>query len=59
MSAHGQGLQRFRDRSRPADLDDTIDAAAIDKLAHFASRSDTAGVSCRFNFSNRPSCYPE
>src|ERR1700720_1447584 len=33
MSAHGQGLQRFRDRSRPTDLDDAIDAAAIGQLA--------------------------
>src|SRR5216684_8778649 len=33
MSADGQGLQRFRDRSRSADLDDAIDAAAIGQFA--------------------------
>src|SRR5258707_9476583 len=32
MSAYGQGLQRFRDRSWSADLDDAIDAAAIGQL---------------------------
>jgi hypothetical protein len=33
VSPHGQGLQRHRNRARPADLDDAIDAAAIGQLA--------------------------
>src|SRR6266481_7905617 len=33
MPADGQGLQRLRDRSWSADLDDEIDAAAIGQLA--------------------------
>jgi hypothetical protein len=33
MPADGQGLQRFRDRSRSANLDDAIDAAAIGQFA--------------------------
>jgi len=37
MSAHGQGLQRFRDRSRPTDLDDAIDAAASVNSRAFTS----------------------
>ena len=32
MSPHSQRLQRHRDRPRPADLDDAIDAAAIGQL---------------------------
>jgi len=33
-SAYRQGLQRHCDGSRPADLDNTIDAAAVGQLAH-------------------------
>ena len=32
MSAHGQSLQRHRNRARPANLDDAIDTAAIAPL---------------------------
>jgi hypothetical protein len=42
MSAHGQGLQRFRDRTRTADFDDTIDARSLVNLRDFTSGSDSA-----------------
>jgi hypothetical protein len=44
VSTHGQGLERHRDRPRSADLDDTVDAAAISQLAHLLVQIWRLGV---------------
>src|SRR5712672_3897733 len=54
MSADGQGLQRFRDRPRSADLDDAIDAAAIGQLAHLPIPIRRLGVVDHLGGPQRP-----
>jgi hypothetical protein len=53
MSANGQGLQRHRDRPRPADLDDAIDTAAIGQLTRLLVPIGRIGVVDHFRCTQR------
>src|SRR6516165_4109700 len=53
MPADGQGLQRHRDRPRPANLDDAIDTAVAGELTRFLVPIRRLGVVDNFRRAHR------